>query len=252
MNYLMKNAILGIAVAATAFAAIPAEAGRRNRGDALAAGLAGVALGTIIGGVLSQPRSQGAYYNQPAPVYGRPGFGSPVVYYQPSPSYPRAALGYDPAPAYQVVDVYQQAPVYQRPMPVYRSAPSYEVIDIYQRAPVYRPAPSYEVVDIYQSAPVYQQPVQIYRRAPGYQVVEYAQRQPFYQQPFYRQAPSYRPVAYPQRRTTYYGQPSRSYRAPAPWTRDWYNACTARYRSFDPRSGTFLGYDGRRHFCQFG
>ena len=25
--------------------------------------------------------------------------------------------------------------------------------------------------------------------------------------------------------------------------------CT-RYRSFDPASGTFLGYDGRRHVCQ--
>jgi len=25
--------------------------------------------------------------------------------------------------------------------------------------------------------------------------------------------------------------------------------CASRYRSFDPRSGTYLGYDGRRHPC---
>ena len=28
------------------------------------------------------------------------------------------------------------------------------------------------------------------------------------------------------------------------------SASCARYRSFDPASGTFLGYDGRRHVCQ--
>jgi len=26
--------------------------------------------------------------------------------------------------------------------------------------------------------------------------------------------------------------------------------CAQRYRSYDPQSGTFLGYDGRRHPCQ--
>lgn len=34
-----------------------------------------------------------------------------------------------------------------------------------------------------------------------------------------------------------------------PWTRDWYNYCSSRYRSFDARSGTFVGYDGQEHFC---
>ncbi len=34
-----------------------------------------------------------------------------------------------------------------------------------------------------------------------------------------------------------------------PWSRSWYNYCANRYRSFDPRSGTFIGYDGRQHFC---
>jgi hypothetical protein len=28
------------------------------------------------------------------------------------------------------------------------------------------------------------------------------------------------------------------------------SSCAQRYRSFDPASGTFLGYDGRRHPCE--
>lgn len=31
---------------------------------------------------------------------------------------------------------------------------------------------------------------------------------------------------------------------------DWFRYCSSRYRSFDPRTGTFMGYDGRRHPCQ--
>lgn len=34
-----------------------------------------------------------------------------------------------------------------------------------------------------------------------------------------------------------------------PWTRDWYQYCATRYRSFDPQTGTFRGYDGYDHFC---
>jgi len=34
-----------------------------------------------------------------------------------------------------------------------------------------------------------------------------------------------------------------------PWTPAWYRACEIRYRSFDPVSGTYMGYDGVRHFC---
>ena len=36
-----------------------------------------------------------------------------------------------------------------------------------------------------------------------------------------------------------------------PWTDEWFAWCDARYRSFDPNTGTFLGYDGRRHFCVY-
>ena len=31
---------------------------------------------------------------------------------------------------------------------------------------------------------------------------------------------------------------------------DWLAYCSSKYRSFDPASGTYLGYDGRRHVCQ--
>lgn len=30
---------------------------------------------------------------------------------------------------------------------------------------------------------------------------------------------------------------------------DWMDNCRRRYRSFDPYSGTYLGYDGLRHYC---
>lgn len=56
----------------------------------------------------------------------------------------------------------------------------------------------------------------------------------------------------------YYPPPRVVYRRPvvmpsyAPWTPSWYRYCTQRYRSFDPNSGTFVGYDGREHFCEAG
>ena len=37
---------------------------------------------------------------------------------------------------------------------------------------------------------------------------------------------------------------------PPPWTPDWYAYCAQRYRSFDPRTGYFMGYDGLPYFCQ--
>jgi BA14K-like protein len=37
-----------------------------------------------------------------------------------------------------------------------------------------------------------------------------------------------------------------------PWTRGWYQYCAARYRSFNPKFGTYRGYDGLNHFCKAG
>lgn len=54
--------------------------------------------------------------------------------------------------------------------------------------------------------------------------------------------PRPRPIReYPE--TVYYGGSFE------PWSRGWYEYCSDRYRSFDPQSGTFVGYDGREHFC---
>ena len=40
--------------------------------------------------------------------------------------------------------------------------------------------------------------------------------------------------------------------APPPPARDpaWIDYCFSKYRSFDPASGTYLGFDGMRHYCQ--
>ena len=37
---------------------------------------------------------------------------------------------------------------------------------------------------------------------------------------------------------------------PPAWTPDWYTYCYSRYRSFNPNTGTFIGYDGYEHFCR--
>jgi hypothetical protein len=59
---------------------------------------------------------------------------------------------------------------------------------------------------------------------------------------YYQPAPVYAapPVVY---------GPTPAYYAPEPWTSDWYSYCSSRYRSFDPQTGYFLGYDGNYHFC---
>ncbi len=65
-------------------------------------------------------------------------------------------------------------------------------------------------------------------------------------QPRYAPAPVY--VAPPPPPVVYY-QPVPVYYAPAPWTPEWYAYCGRKYQSFDPRSGTYFGFDGFRHLC---
>lgn len=78
--------------------------------------------------------------------------------------------------------------------------------------------------------PDYYEPVPVYR-------------EPVYREPVYRERVRvYREV-----------QPARDYYAYGglePWSPEWYDYCSSRYRSFNPRTGTFTGYDGVRHFCQ--
>ncbi|MGB3022809.1 MAG: BA14K family protein, partial [Methyloceanibacter sp.] len=37
---------------------------------------------------------------------------------------------------------------------------------------------------------------------------------------------------------------------PPPWSPDWYTYCYSRYRSFNPNTGTFIGYDGYERLCR--
>lgn len=73
-----------------------------------------------------------------------------------------------------------------------------------------------------------------------------SQPQPTYVQPAPVYAPPPPPPAY------YPAPPARSvqYRAGyEPWSRGWYQYCSDRFRSFNPSTGTYRGYDGRDHFC---
>jgi len=64
---------------------------------------------------------------------------------------------------------------------------------------------------------------------------------------YYEPAPVY--VA-PPPPPAYYQPAPAYYAAPEPWTPPWYDYCGERYRSFSPRTGYFLGYDGDYHFCR--
>jgi hypothetical protein len=48
----------------------------------------------------------------------------------------------------------------------------------------------------------------------------------------------------------YYARPVRA--GIEPWSPQWERYCSYRYRTFDPRSGTYIGNDGRSHFCTAG
>lgn len=34
-----------------------------------------------------------------------------------------------------------------------------------------------------------------------------------------------------------------------PWSPEWYDWCGNKYRTFDPKTGYYQGFDGDRHFC---
>lgn len=66
---------------------------------------------------------------------------------------------------------------------------------------------------------------------------------PYYPAPYYAPPP---PVAYGPPPAVY-GGPAPGYGAPV--AGDAVAYCSQRYRSYDPASGTYLGYDGLRHPC---
>jgi hypothetical protein len=74
----------------------------------------------------------------------------------------------------------------------------------------------------------------------------------YYDDPGYRRGDYGRPLYYvdPGYRRGYYGRGY--YRQPSysAGNSDFHvQRCLDRYRSYDPRSDTFMGYDGRRHYC---
>ena len=139
--------------------------------------------------------------------------------------------------------------------------PAYPAYPVYAAPPVY-----------YEPAPVvvYQEPVYV---APAY--VEPVYAAPVYVDPPYTARPAYsgsysaRP-AYPQRRSlasigtqppagrsgsphvvtyedTVGGQMAAG--SAEPWSPGWFDYCRARFKTFDDRTGTYMGYDSQRHFC---
>ena len=74
---------------------------------------------------------------------------------------------------------------------------------------------------------------------------------PRYDRRYYDDGYYYEPeVVYVEPRPVYV-QPAPVYRyAVEPWTPEWYAYCESRYRSFNPDTGYYKGYDGRFHLCQ--
>lgn len=127
-----------------------------------------------------------------------------------------------PPPAYA-------APVYVAPEPVYVSpVPVYDkYFEVYDPPPVIAPPPVYPEPGSYYEEEVVRVPLSEYqsRHVPrvdsGPRVITYDD-------------------------TVGGGGPVAS---TEPWSPGWYDYCRAKFRSFDSKSGTYLGYDGKRHFC---
>lgn len=43
--------------------------------------------------------------------------------------------------------------------------------------------------------------------------------------------------------------PYRAYRYSEPWSQRWYSYCSRKFRSFNPRTETYRGYNGRDYSC---
>lgn len=66
----------------------------------------------------------------------------------------------------------------------------------------------------------------------------------------YQQVPQVVYQQIPQNQVIYEVQSTTTYQQlQQPWTHGWLQYCKKRYRSFNPQTGTFRGYDGLDHFC---
>jgi len=92
-----------------------------------------------------------------------------------------------------------------------------------------------------QPQPVYRQPQPVYRQP----LTTYSQPQPVYREPIANDYNDYNSYDEPQV-IRYEDTVNASYE---PWSQEWARWCDNKYRSFNVRTGTFRGYDGRDHFC---
>ncbi|NLR96701.1 BA14K family protein [Rhizobium sp. P38BS-XIX] len=76
---------------------------------------------------------------------------------------------------------------------------------------------------------------------PAYAYPDYDAPPPPY---YYRPAPR---RVYVERDVGYYAPPPSA--GLRPWSPQWMRYCYDRYRTFDGQSGTYVGFDGMRHFC---
>lgn len=72
---------------------------------------------------------------------------------------------------------------------------------------------------------------------------------PHYYEPSYYSY-GYAPYAYAPPPRRYYGPRIYSSYSPPIWSPEWYEYCASKYRSFDPRDGTFQPYHGPRQLCR--
>lgn len=73
---------------------------------------------------------------------------------------------------------------------------------------------------------------------------------PVYDEPIYETPRD--PMPRPRPVRPYYAEPSVvTYDTGGlePWSREWFDYCSDTYRSFNPDTGTYVGFDGQEHFC---
>jgi hypothetical protein len=73
--------------------------------------------------------------------------------------------------------------------------------------------------------------------------------EPIYDEPAYEEPAYARPVIVRPRPVRPYYTEYRDVGGLQPWSPEWFRWCGDTYRSFDPDTGTFVGYDGEQHFC---
>jgi len=87
---IMRSAAASAALAVAVAGFTPSAQAGGHHGDAVVAGVAGLAVGALLGNAAARPR-----YYSPAPVYVAPP-PPPVVVYQPVPVYQPAPVYYAP------------------------------------------------------------------------------------------------------------------------------------------------------------